>query len=71
MADLKLVPFGFENAEQVLNWRNSERVRKNMIDDTIITPKQHSLFLTKLRDDSSANTLLSSFVASQSLRFIS
>ena len=52
MADLKLVPFGVENAEQVLHWRNSERVRKNMIDDTIITPEQHSVFLSRLQGDS-------------------
>lgn len=53
MVDLKLVPFSIENAEQVLSWRNSERVRTNMIDDTIIDLKQHSAFLRKLEGDSS------------------
>lgn len=53
MSELKLVPFCFENSSIVLSWRNSDRIRKNMLDNSMIDIKQHQNFLNSLESDSS------------------
>lgn len=55
MSGFSLVPFTPENADIVLGWRNSERIRSNMLDDSIIETKDHKNFLKALaRDESRA-----------------
>jgi UDP-4-amino-4,6-dideoxy-N-acetyl-beta-L-altrosamine N-acetyltransferase len=53
MNELKLVPFSFENASLILAWRNSERIRSNMLDDSIIDYGSHCKFLEALESDQS------------------
>lgn len=51
MTLLKLVPFSEENLLTVLAWRNSERIRSNMLDDSIISEVSHRVFLKSLATD--------------------
>lgn len=53
MAGFRLIPFSEYNADVVLAWRNSERIRSNMLDDSLIEKKVHSNFLKLLSDDDS------------------
>lgn len=53
MSGFKLVPFGPENSAMVLAWRNSERIRSNMLDDSVIETADHSSFLQLLAEDQS------------------
>lgn len=53
MSDFKLVPFAPENSEIVLTWRNSDRIRSNMLDDSVIESGEHSKFLKILVEDKS------------------
>jgi RimJ/RimL family protein N-acetyltransferase len=53
MSKLALRPFSADNADQVLAWRNSERVRANSINDTVIGKEEHLRFLEKLVHDPS------------------
>lgn len=49
MKNLTLTPFNEDNAPTVLAWRNSERVRLNMIDNSIISEQDHYAFLQSLK----------------------
>lgn len=51
MSDLRLVPFSDENSDIVMAWRNSDRIRTNMLDDSIIESQAHRKFLTALESD--------------------
>ncbi len=51
MSDLKLVPFSDINSSIILDWRNSNRIRTNMLDDSIIKSESHSKFLRTLQLD--------------------
>lgn len=51
MRSLRLIQFDESNANLILNWRNSERVRSNMLDDSIITIEGHNKFLEFLKND--------------------
>lgn len=53
MSGFKLVPFSPGNSATVLAWRNSERIRSNMLDDTVIKSGDHSNFLARLAEDQS------------------
>lgn len=53
MSEFRLVPFSEENTAIVLSWRNSDRVRKNMLDDSIISEESHRAFIKNLIQDSS------------------
>lgn len=53
MSDLRLVPFSDENSPIILAWRNSERIRGNMLDDSIIERRVHDEFLKALESDES------------------
>ncbi len=48
---LRLAPFDKNNANLVLSWRNSERIRSNMLDDSIITIDEHNKFVQVLKSD--------------------
>lgn len=51
MPSLRLVPFSEDNADLVLAWRNTSRVRENMIDDSVISMEEHLRFLETLAKD--------------------
>jgi hypothetical protein len=51
MSDLRLVPFSDNNTPIVLAWRNSDRIRKNMLDDSVISTENHREFLKTLESD--------------------
>jgi len=51
MSYLRLVPFSDENSDIVMAWRNSDRIRANMLDDSIIESQNHREFLTALESD--------------------
>lgn len=51
MSIFSLEPFSKKNMELVLNWRNTERVRLNMLDDSIISEHEHSAFLNNIKKD--------------------
>lgn len=51
MSQIKLVPYSRENMTTVLRWRNSKRIRLNMLDDSIITEYSHQKFLKNLAID--------------------
>lgn len=53
MSSFKLVPFSAGNSATVLAWRNSERIRSNMLDDSVIENGDHSNFLKLLAEDES------------------
>ena len=53
MNKLKLVPFSERNMPIVLKWRNSSRIRSNMLDDSIISESSHRKFLSILAVDHS------------------
>jgi UDP-4-amino-4,6-dideoxy-N-acetyl-beta-L-altrosamine N-acetyltransferase len=53
MNKIKLVPFSKENMPTVLSWRNSKRIRSNMLDDSIISEAAHQKFLEVLAVDQS------------------
>lgn len=53
MPVLELVPFSAANTDLVLGWRNSPRVRANMIDDSVISKETHGAFLRALETDPS------------------
>ena len=53
MSDLELTRFSDNNADIVLKWRNSERIRKNMLDDSIIKRVAHLNFLKNVNSDGS------------------
>ncbi|WP_201577794.1 hypothetical protein [Psychrobacter immobilis] len=53
MRFLRLVPFNESNANLVQNWRNSEHIRSNMLDDSIITIEGHNEFLEFLKSNKS------------------
>ncbi|HBW84816.1 MAG TPA: hypothetical protein DEF79_12335 [Gammaproteobacteria bacterium] len=53
MSCFKLVPFNPENTETVLAWRNAERIRLNMLDDSTIGNEDHASFLRVLDTDES------------------
>lgn len=53
MSSFKLVPFSPENSAIVLAWRNSERIRLNMLDDSVIEGDDHNNFLKLLAKDES------------------
>ena len=51
MRSLRLIQFDESNANLILSWRNSERVRSNMLDDSIITIDEHNKFVQVLKSD--------------------
>lgn len=51
MSDLNLVPFSDNNIPIVLAWRNSDRIRENMLDDSVIKTENHREFLRALESD--------------------
>jgi hypothetical protein len=53
MKGFKLVPFSQDNADRVLGWRNSEKIRSNMLDDSVIEHSAHKKFLAVLAEDDS------------------
>ena len=53
MSGFKLVPFAPQNSSIVLAWRNSKRIRSNMLDDSIIESSDHGNFLELLAEDQS------------------
>lgn len=53
MSVFSLEPFSEDNMKLVLSWRNTERIRSNMLDDSIITENEHCNFLNSLKVDSS------------------
>ncbi|MBI5485467.1 MAG: UDP-4-amino-4,6-dideoxy-N-acetyl-beta-L-altrosamine N-acetyltransferase [Deltaproteobacteria bacterium] len=56
--DCRLRPVAEDDLELVLNWRNSERIRRNMYGDHIISMEEHKAWFNRLKDDSSAVYLL-------------
>ena len=50
----KLMHFSQENTDRVLSWRNSERIRLNMVDDSVIELSAHKQFLSCLEANCSA-----------------
>jgi len=53
MNEVVLIPFSRSNAEMVLAWRNSPRIRENSIDNAIISADSHAAFLDSLAEDNS------------------
>lgn len=53
MSQVTLTPFSRENTDIILRWRNSEKIRKNMLNSEIISNSQHQKFLGTLEEDSS------------------
>lgn len=53
MNQLKLVPFSENNMSIVLAWRNSSRIRLNMINNSVISETDHLAFLKILDCDPS------------------
>lgn len=45
---LELEPYSEKNSDLILEWRNSFSVRKNSLNDNIISKKQHAEFLKKI-----------------------
>lgn len=58
MNEVVLVPFSKSNAETVLAWRNSPRIRENSLDDAVISAESHSAFLDRLAADASRDYFL-------------
>lgn len=58
MSGFRLVPFSEENTSTVLSWRNSDRVRKNMLDDSIISEESHRSFIENLKKITQKNIIL-------------
>ena len=53
MPTLSLTPFSKRNANIIIEWRNSNKIRKNMLNDSIIKEDEHDNFLENLENDSS------------------
>lgn len=51
MTLITLEPFSSRNAALVLQWRNQDKVRRNSIDDEVISEDKHRQFLEKLARD--------------------
>ena len=51
--DYKLRPIKKEELELILKWRNSDRIRKNMYEDSIISMKQHKKWFQSLKSSKS------------------
>ncbi len=53
LSRVKLRPLAKDDLTMVLNWRNSDNVRRFMISDKIISPDEHKKwFLNSINDDS-------------------
>lgn len=51
MKKFSFIDFSEKNAPLVLRWRNSQRVRTNMLDDSVISEESHRIFLRNLNQD--------------------
>ena len=58
MNSLMLTPFNKINTELVLKWRNSERIRSNMLDDSVISLEKHNSFIELLKTDKTTQQLV-------------
>jgi UDP-4-amino-4,6-dideoxy-N-acetyl-beta-L-altrosamine N-acetyltransferase len=53
--DYKLRSINDSDKERILTWRNSDRVRRNMYTDHLITPEEHESWCNKIHQDESVD----------------
>lgn len=60
--DCNIRPISESDLEQVLRWRNSERIRANMYTDHLISWEEHQAWFMKLKEDQTAVYLIFEFL---------